>query len=394
MDLPNPTDQQSKWIWYGITALAISILISFALTLIFGFALLFNKLSAILIPLAIAGIGACLLDPLVVFLGEYKIKRHYAVILVFAVIGIIITLFLSWVIPMLVFQITDFIHNFPALFEKLRANISNQILYFHEHYVTQFAWGVALQDAWNNNQIGTTLQDWLSSILPGIGSWVMGRISQVLSLGSLLIGIILIPIYIYFFLIEKEPIVMRWRNYIPLWESRAKEETIWFLNTVSESMVVFFRGQIIVAICEGLLLTMGFFLIGMKYALLIGAVAGVFSIIPYLGMALSIVPAVLLAVAQFGDLTHPLFVVCVYIAVHLFDGYIVFPRIIGDRVGMHPLIIIVAVLIGTTLMGGVIGAILAIPVTAVLRALLHRYIWGPPQTLPAPQIDNPDEKKK
>ena len=245
--------------------------------------------------------------------------------------------------------------------------------YLNQH-LEENAWGARVQIAWNQG-VGDSIQGWINDFCLLAGSWIASHLSRVLSIGSFLIGILLVPIYTYYFLVEKEAIALRWKNYVPLWESKAKEEAVWFLNTVSESIVVFFRGQILVALCEGTLLTIGFLCIGMKYAVLIGVVAGIFSIIPYLGMALSIIPAVLLAVAQFNDLMHPLMVVLVYVAVHLFDGYIVFPRVIGDRVGMHPAIIIVAVLIGATMMGGVLGAILAIPVTAVLRALMFRYVW-------------------
>ena len=344
-----------------------------AVFLLWGAAWLASKLSAVLIPLAAGAILACLLDPLVVFLARWKVKRRLAVLMVFAVIGGILALVLSWLIPILVFEVDDFIRNSPNLLNKLRLYMETKVNHFNESLAAS-GWADRLRIAWDQG-VGDSFQKWFGNVFEVAGTWIMGHISRVLSLGSFLIGVILVPVYTYYFLVERETIHTRWRNYVPLWESKAKEEAIWFLNTVSESMVVFFRGQVLVALCEGILLTIGFLCIGMKYAILIGAAAGVFSIIPYLGMALSIIPAVLLAGVQFNDWMHPLLVVGLYIIVHLFDGYIVFPRVIGDRVGMHPAIIIVAVLVGATLMGGILGALLAIPVTAVLRALMFRYVW-------------------
>lgn len=373
MEFPKPTPRQVRWLWHGLTALAVGVLVAMAVFLLWGAAWLASKLSAVLIPLAAGAILACLLDPLVVFLTRWKIKRRLGVLLVFAVIGGILALVLSWLIPLLVVEVDDFIRNSPVLLNKLRLYVETQVNHFNESLAAS-GWADRLRIAWDQG-VGDSFQKWFGNVFEVAGGWIMGHVSRVLSLGSFLIGVILVPVYTYYFLVERETINMRWRNYVPLWESKAKEEAIWFLNTVSESMVVFFRGQVLVALCEGILLTIGFLCIGMKYAILIGAAAGVFSIIPYLGMALSIVPAVLLAAVQFNDWMHPLLVVGLYIIVHLFDGYIVFPRVIGDRVGMHPAIIIVAVLVGATLMGGVLGALLAIPVTAVLRALMFRYVW-------------------
>jgi predicted PurR-regulated permease PerM len=103
--------------------------------------------------------------------------------------------------------------------------------------------------------------------------------------------------------------------------------------------------------------------------------AGFLSIIPYLGAVLTIVPAVVLAAVQHRDWLHPLLVVGVFAAVQAIEGLVISPRIIGDRVGLHPLTIIIAVMCGTTLLGGVLGGVLAIPLTAALRVLMFRYIW-------------------
>lgn len=373
MDFPKPTEQQARWLWHSLTALAIGVLVSMGLFLIWGGAWLASKLSAVLIPLAAGAIIACLLDPLVVFLEERKVRRRWGVLLVLLVIGAILALVLAWIVPFLVVEINDFIKNLPLHLSKLQQYWETQIKHLNENLAAS-GWGDRVKIAWDQG-VSDSLQQWGNNIFAFASNWVLGHMSRILSLGSFIVGILLVPVYTYYFLVEREAITLRWKNYIPLWESKAKEEAIWFLNTVSESMVVFFRGQVLVALCEGTLLTIGFLFIGMKYAFLIGAVAGIFSIIPYLGIALSIIPAVLLALAQFGTWTEPLLVVIVYVAVHLFDGYIVFPKIIGDRVGMHPAIIIVAVLTGATLMGGILGAILAIPVTAVLRALMFRYVW-------------------
>jgi predicted PurR-regulated permease PerM len=132
---------------------------------------------------------------------------------------------------------------------------------------------------------------------------------------------------------------------------------------------------VLVALCDGILLTVGFLAIGLNYAVLLGMVAGFLSIVPFLGVALSIIPAVILATVQFNDWLHPALVVGLFALVQFLEGFFISPKIMGDRVGLHPLTIILAVMIGTTLMGGIIGGILAIPLTAALRVLMFRYVW-------------------
>jgi len=136
-----------------------------------------------------------------------------------------------------------------------------------------------------------------------------------------------------------------------------------------------------VALCDGALLTIGFLIIGLNYAFLLGIFAGFLSIVPYLGVLMSLVPALFLAAVQFGDWLHPVLILAIFGLVQLAEGLVISPKIMGDRVGLHPLTIIIAVMVGTTLMGGITGGILAIPLTAALRVLMFRYVWKRPESL-------------
>jgi predicted PurR-regulated permease PerM len=143
-------------------------------------------------------------------------------------------------------------------------------------------------------------------------------------------------------------------------------------------MIAFFRGQVLVAICDGILYTIGFILIGLPYAVLVGVMATALTIIPFLGAIVTCVSALLIMVLQYGDWKHPAMVLGVFAIVQALEGLVISPRIMGDRVGLHPLTIIIAVMVGTTLLGGLLGGILAIPLTAVLRVVLSRYVWKRP----------------
>ena len=140
-------------------------------------------------------------------------------------------------------------------------------------------------------------------------------------------------------------------------------------------LMVFFRGQVLVALCDGVLLTVGFLMLGLNYAVLLGFVAGLLSIVPYLGIMLSLIPALALAAIQFGDWWHPALVLVIFGLVQTLEGLVISPKIIGDRMWLHPLTIIIAVMVGTTLLGGLLGGVLAIPLTAALRVIMFRYVW-------------------
>ena len=127
--------------------------------------------------------------------------------------------------------------------------------------------------------------------------------------------------------------------------------------------------------CDGVLYTIGFTIIGLPYSLLIGVMATCLTIIPFLGAIVTCSAALIMALVSFGDWQHPLLVLVVFGIVQALEGTVISPKIMGHRVGLHPLAIIIALMIGTTLLGGILGGILAIPLAAALRVVMFRYVW-------------------
>jgi predicted PurR-regulated permease PerM len=225
-----------------------------------------------------------------------------------------------------------------------------------------------------------TATGWLTQVLPRIGQWLFGQVGRVASWFGVLVGLALIPVYTFYFLLEKQGISSRWTDYLPVADSRFKNELVFVLNSVNNYLISFFRGQVLVAICDGVLYGIGFLIVGLPYALLIGATAIVLTMIPFLGAIVTCVTALVIALIQFGDWLHPFLVLLVFGCVQRLEGLVISPRIMGGRVGLHPLTIIIAVMVGTTLLGGLLGGILSIPLTAALRVVMFRYIWKRPQS--------------
>src|SRR5204862_719160 len=113
-----------------------------------------------------------------------------------------------------------------------------------------------------------TAAGWLAGVLRRMGTWLFGRVA---SWFGIIAGLALIPVYTFYFLLEKRGIASRWTDYLPVSDSVFKNELVFILNSINNYLVAFFRGQVLVAITDGILYGLGFFLIGLPYALLIGA---------------------------------------------------------------------------------------------------------------------------
>lgn len=217
--------------------------------------------------------------------------------------------------------------------------------------------------------------DWIG-YLKKIRDWTLKQLGKIPALAGLFIGLALMPVYVFYFLAEKKGISDNWTDYLPIRESKMKEEVVFILRSINDSLIVFFRSQVLVAMCVGVLLMIGFSLIQLPYAVLLGFIAGILGIVPYLGVMLSIAPALIIAFIEpkFG-MMQPVLTLGVFILVQTLEGMVISPKIIGNRVGMHPLTVIISIMVGTTLLGNITGGLLAIPLTAALRTLMFRYVW-------------------
>jgi len=407
MTLPPPTSGQAKLIWLALTGLSVAILFGLFAGLVWALGQILGILAPVLWPLAVAGVLALLLDPVVDFLEHKGLPRARAIVCVFAIALAVLVGLLGSIVPQVVRETHQLVQRIPAYAIKIQTRVEQWVnhppvllrkLLEKESSHTDLSLpptndtNISITNTTATEESSTTnapslisgtldketLQTattWVARTLPRVGSWLFGQVGRVASWFGILAAIGLIPVYTFYFLIEKQGISARWTNYLPVTDSRFKQELIFVLNSINNYLIVFFRGQVLVAICDGILYTAGFLMIGLPYAVLIGAMAIVLTIIPFLGAIITCVAALLLAVVQFGDWLHPLLVLAVFAVVQTLEGLVISPKILGGRVGLHPVTIIIAVMVGTTLLGGLLGGILAIPLTAALRVIMFRYVW-------------------
>jgi predicted PurR-regulated permease PerM len=408
MGFPPPTQKQARIIWTALTGLALAVLVGLAGLLLWGLAALVQQLSTVVVPLAVAGIIAYLLDPVVDLLEARGFSRGRAIIWVFTLAMLLAAGLIGSVVPQIVRETGQLADRIP----DYAARLQERVRYWVHHppapvrkLLSLSPWSAAAtnatsssippSDSLGTNEVSATsapagrelwanvldpkaIQSataWLARALPGIGSWLVGQVTRVASWFGLLAGLILIPVYAFYLLLEKRGIQRSWTEYLPITRSYLRDELIFILGSINECLIAFFRGQVLVAICDGVLYTVGFLAVGLPYAFLLGAAATVLTMIPFLGAIIVCVTALIIASVQYGDWLHPLLVLAVFGVVQLLEGLVISPRIMGNRVGLHPLTIIVAVMVGTSLLGGILGGILAIPLTAALRAVMFRYVW-------------------
>lgn len=410
MNFPPPTEKQARLIWLAITGLAAAAIVGLIVALVRGLGQVLDVFSPVIWPLAVAGVIACLLDPLVDFLTKRQVPRTRAIVVVFALALVIVLSLAASVVPQLVIQAQqlakrsgDLTTQLPTKAAELAANppkwlpkqgaellkslsglahpadTNTPVLVAPpEDVTTEPVFAPTVSESDSNFK---SVADYFTKLLPKFGQWLQQVMGFVGAVFGIIAGLALIPIYAFYFLLEKKGISDRWRDYLPVQDSKFKDEAVFVINSINEYLVAFFRGQVLVAICDGVLYTIGFLLIGLDYAILLGVLATCLTIIPFLGAITTCVSALVIAVVTTGGWQQPALVLAVFAVVQALEGFVIQPKIMGDRVGLHPVTIIIALMVGTTLLGGILGGILAIPLAAVLRVLMVRYVWRKP--LPA-----------
>ena len=230
--------------------------------------------------------------------------------------------------------------------------------------------------AWVQRQL-PNLERQLPFIAEKIWTLLKQSIGGFLGVTGFLLSLVMVPIYLFFLLKESPAIEKRWREYLPLRNSPLKTEVAAVLEQINKYVIAYFRGQLLVCLIDGTLIGTALYVYpGLNFAPLIGLLVVILTMIPYIGIILSWIPAVLIAAGQWGDWYHPMVVTAVFIVVQNLEAVLIAPKIVGNSVGLHPMTVIVSIFVWGLLIGGLLGPILAVPLTATAKVLLARYVWG------------------
>lgn len=417
MDSKYPTVYQKKTMWKAATGLAILVIGLLIVGLIWMTSNVLSFLQPVLLPVAIAGVVAYLLDPIVSWLMKKGMSRLKSVLAVFGSFLILITILAFIIIPPIVTQVTD---------KEQRDDVGNRIittvqnlgetawlkpvvswaLSEHEKPDTVTTNTSALNPATSvetppssslsnatpefpKTNLANYLSDNAGKIAAFAGKLITSGTSTFIGTLGLLIGLAMVPIYLYYFLKEGSAIKNNWHDYVPLKASRFKTEVIETLAEINGYLISFFRGQVLVAMIDGILVGIALAIFQLPYGVLIGLILGIIGVIPFIGNIICLIPACFIAYAHFSNpavTTHEWLlgsnpwayvaaVAAIFVIVQQINSLITAPKIVGESVGLHPMTVIFSMLFWSLILGGFLGALLAVPMTAAVKVLFRRYIW-------------------
>ncbi|MCO6439661.1 MAG: AI-2E family transporter [Nitrococcus mobilis] len=315
-------------------------------------------LRPILMPFLTGALLAYLADPLADRLERLRLQRTAAVIVVFTGLSLVGVGALLLLLPILGSQIDSLRSLLPQMVDWVY-QIGLPWLRTHA--------GVDIESLDFATLRGAIAEHWQST-----GSLAAQVIAQATSSGLALAGLLanlaLIPVVAFYLLRDWDVLIARIRDLLP----RRMEPSVSALaSECNEVVAAFLRGQLLVMLALGVIYAFGLWLIGLDLALLVGLLAGIASIVPYLGFIVGIGSAALATVFQFSDWLMPLGLVCgVFLVGQLLESLLLTPLLVGDRIGLHPVAVIFAVLAGGQLFGFT-GVLLALPIAAIVMVLLR-----------------------
>ncbi|KAA1192853.1 AI-2E family transporter [Pseudohalioglobus sediminis] len=334
-----------------------------ALGVLAALAVLLYFLQPILTPFVLGGLIGYLGDPLVDRLERKGMQRTLGVVLVFILFSAIIIVALLVALPMLLHQLDALVAKVPDIYRWLTQDLVpwlQQRFDLPDRQLPKIDWSGQLADNWQS-----------------VGKFTARSLMQITGSGAGLLlslaNLALVPVVAFYLMRDWDILVRLSLDILPIaWQDKAAE-----LVAESDEVVgAFLRGQFLVMCSLGIVYSVGLWLVGVQLAMLLGIIAGLASIVPYLGFIVGVIASCIVAYAQFGDWTVLLWVGLVFGVGQAIESMVLTPVLVGDRIGLHPVAVIFALMAGGQI-AGFVGVVLALPVAAVvmvfLRHAMHHY---------------------
>ncbi|WP_057895347.1 AI-2E family transporter [Liquorilactobacillus oeni] len=356
--------KKSKMMYFTVEALLIATLIWVCTKISFVFEPVGTFISTLFIPVIISGFLYYLFRPVVAFfmklhIGRFRINRALAVVLVFVILIGIIALALTFMVPLLISQVGQLILNTPDYLSILQKSVNHLYNDLSDH-----EWMRQLNVQDYVDKIGknfmNSVAEFLGSLTKSLGT-VIGMIT------SITVTIITVPFMLFYMLKDGHRLIPNIQKLMPTKRAEQVEE---LLSKMGDTISKYIAGQVIECTFVATFTSLGYWIIGMPYALLLGVLAGTTNIIPYLGPYLGLLPALILAFSVSFKMV--IFVVIVCVIVQQVDGNLIYPNVIGKSLDIHPLTIIMLLLVAGNL-AGLMGMILGIPFYAVLKVIVKYF---------------------
>jgi predicted PurR-regulated permease PerM len=319
-------------------------------------------LAPVLTPFVVSMTLAYLGDPLTDRLERYRLSRTLAVTVVFLTMTLVFVLILLWLIPQMERQLESFIDSLPAYAQFLNE--------------TAIPWLNRRFDLDIKPFDTQSIVDMIKSHWQTAGGAAKSLLSSLSHSGGVVLGwlmnLLLIPVVTFYLLRDWDSLISRLHALVP----RRIAPTVAKLTSEFDTVLsAFLRGQFYVMLALGGIYSVGLGLVGLDLALLIGMTSGLLSFVPYLGTAVGIFSASLAALLQFQDAVHLIWVLAVFSVGQMLEGMVLTPLLVGDKIGLHPVAVIFAIMVGGQLFG-FMGILLALPVASMVMVMLrHAHEW-------------------
>ncbi|OHE78239.1 MAG: AI-2E family transporter [Verrucomicrobia bacterium RIFCSPLOWO2_12_FULL_64_8] len=358
-EAPFFTPGQRRMVGFAVALLAFLSTIGLLILSFWVLGRLVAHFSNVLWPLAVAGIIALILRPVVDFYQNgLRVPRLATVVALYALSLLFLAGFVMVLVPPLARQILDLIAFVPTFWQQVTGYVQ---LHYPEWndlargYLSRPEVRHALQS------LAEQLQGMLTHALPTLKAAGAG----VLNVFTFVTSFAIIPIYLFFFLLARGSPTSRLGEHLPFLSPELRADVVFLASEFVSIVTAFFRGQLLIGLVMGVLLATGFSIVGLKFGFFIGLAFGVLNIVPYLGTIIGLSVALPLAFFQpEGGLLLVALVLVVFTIVQCIEGWFLTPRIMGRQTGLHPVAIIIAIFFWGTALGGVLGMVLAVPLTA------------------------------
>lgn len=344
-----------------VSLLLIGLIILVFNTISFIFYPLKVFFSTVVLPIILATIGYYLLRPILRWLEKWRIPRIWGILIIFLGVSGIITLLIFLVLPFLKLQYHNLADEFPVYFKKLLVDID---AFFRASIFASYYEGLEINALALTESAPASIGKVLTNAIGGIA---VGITSFISALTGIVLAIATVPIILFYLLKDGENLP---KVIVKMFPPRMRRDTEMIMRDADSQISSYIQGQILVAISIGVMVSIGFFIIGMDYALLLGVLAMFTSIVPYLGPVIAITPALIIAIV-----TSPFMILklaIVWTVVQLVDGKFISPQIMGKSLKIHPITIIFVLLTAGSLFG-VVGVLLGIPGYALLKVFMTHF---------------------
>jgi predicted PurR-regulated permease PerM len=319
---------------------------------------LMSALQSVTTMVMVAFFLAYILNPLVELLTSWGLPRPLAVLIILLSGLCLFVGLLLFIVPVIIDETAKFADVLPGYAVALHDTVSKLAEKL----------GVAIPKDWDEvtGLIVARGRQYLPKIADISVQAFFSIFKSTLHILSALLHILLVPIITYYLMVSFDPIERGIKDLIPPY---TRDPVVQKLREIDRVLAGFIRGQLTICLILAVLYSLGFVLIRIDLAVVLGVTAGLLFIIPYLGTMIGVIFGSLMALAKYGDWVHVLYVLGWIGLVQLLEAYVLTPRIVGHATGLHPVVYILAVIVGANLFGFV-GMLVAVPVTAVLQVLL------------------------